>query len=77
MRDIGVIDEMVVKIIKRGKLFKVKFASSGFNFLPGGKKIIFRGNIPGIFSLARVIGVLSGKKYKMERKNNVLVFKFF
>ena len=76
MRDIG-IDEMIVKIIERGKLFKVKFISSGFNFLPGGKKIMFRGDMPSIFSLAKTIGILSGKKYKLERKNNILVFKFF
>jgi len=75
MKDIG-IDEMIVKIIKRG-LFRVKFVSSGFNFLPGGKKIMFRGDMPSIFSLAKTIGILSGKKYKLERKNNILVFKFF
>jgi len=61
MKDIG-IDEMIVKIIKRG-LFRVKFVSSGFNFLPGGKKIMFRGDMPSIFSLAKTIGILSGKKY--------------
>ena len=70
------IDEMIVKIIKRGK-FKVKFASRGFNLLSGGKKIMFRGNMPGIFSLAKIIGILSGKKYRLERKNNILVFRFF
>ena len=78
MGDIYDIDEMVVKIIKRGK-FKVKFASIGFNLLPGGKKIMFRGDMPSVFSLAKIIGILSGgKKYKMERKNNdILVFRFF
>ncbi len=76
MGDIYDIDEMVVKIIKGGK-FRVKFASSGFNLLPGGKKIMFRGDIPSIFSLAKIIGILSGKKYRLERKNNILVFRFF
>jgi len=78
MGDIYDIDEMIVKIIKRGK-FRVKFASRGFNSLPGGKKIIFRGDMPSVFSLAKIIGILSGgKKYKMERKNNdILVFRFF